>query len=86
MKNKNDLSELSDENLIKNRNMLKGTLIGMYTICVLVTVLLLYICFSKGFNTVSFVSFITVLMLPFITLYLRFEVNTIKKLNPGIKS
>lgn len=79
MDQKNELSELSDEKLIKRRDMLKGVLIGMYAVCILLIVLLLYIFFNKGFSSISIATSIPVFMLPVITLPLLFQVNTLNK-------
>ena len=79
MEKKNELSELSDEKLIKRRDLLKGVLIGMYIVCVLLIILLLYIFFNKGFSAISIATFIPVFMLPVITLPLLFQVNTLNK-------
>ena len=79
MDQKNDLSELSDEKLIKRRDMLKGVLIGMYALCILFIVLLLYIFINKGFSSVSIATFIPVFMLPVITLPLLFQLKTLNK-------
>lgn len=79
MDKKNELSELSDEKLIKRRDLLKGVLIGMYIVCVLLIVLLLYIFFKKEFSTISIATFIPVMLLPVITLPLLFQVNTLNK-------
>jgi tryptophan-rich sensory protein len=79
MNQKNNLSELSDEKLLKRRDLLKGVLIGMYSICILLIVLLLYIFFVKDFSKISLTTFIPVLMLPVITLPLLFQVNTLNK-------
>lgn len=79
MENKNGLSELSDEKLIKRRDLLKGVLIGMYIVCVFLMALLLYIFFNKGFSAISLATFIPVFLLPIITLPLLFQVNTLNK-------
>ena len=79
MDKKNDLAELSDEKLIKRRDMLKGVLIGMYAVCIVLIFLLLYIFFNKGFSSISIATFIPVFMLPVITLPLLFQVNTLNK-------
>lgn len=79
MDQKNDLSKLSDEKLIKRRDMLKEVLIGMYAVCILLIVLLLYIFFNKGSSSISIATFIPVFMLPVITLPLLFQVNTLNK-------
>ena len=79
MDQKNDISELSDEKLIKRRDMLKGVLIGMYALCILFIVLLLYIFINKGFSSVSIATFIPVFMLPVITLPLLFQLKTLNK-------
>jgi tryptophan-rich sensory protein len=79
MNQKNNLSELSDEKLLKRRDLLKGLLIGMYAVCILLIVLLLYIFFVKDFSKISLTTFIPVLMLPVITLPLLFQVNTLNK-------
>lgn len=79
MDKKNDLAELSDEKLIKRRDMLKGVLIGMYAVCIVLIFLLLYIFFNKGFSSISIATFIPVFMLPVITLPLLFQVDTLNK-------
>ena len=79
MNQKNDLSESSDEKLIKRRDMLKGVLIGMYAICVVLIALLLWIFFYKEYSEVSIATFIPAMMLPVITLPLLFQVNTLNK-------
>ena len=79
MDKKNDLAELSDEKLIKRRDMLKGVLIGMYAVCIVLIFLLLYIFFNKGFSSISIATFIPVFTLPVITLPLLFQVNTLNK-------
>ncbi|KEY18457.1 hypothetical protein [Kaistella antarctica] len=79
MDQKNNLSELSDEKLLKRRDLLKGVLIGMYAICILMIVLLVYIFFYKSYSEVSIATFIPAMMLPVITLPLLFQVNTLNK-------
>ena len=79
MDQKNDLSELSDEKLIKRRDMFKGILIGMYAICILMIVLLVYIFFYKSYSEVSIATFIPAMMLPVMTLPLLLQVNTLNK-------
>ena len=79
MEKKNEISELSDEKLIKRRDLLKGVLIGMYAICILMILLLVYIFFYKSYSEVSIATFIPAMMLPVITLPLLFQVNTLNK-------
>ena len=79
MDKKNELSDWSDKKLIKRKDMLKGVLIGMYAVCILLIVLLLYIFFNKGFSSISIATFIPVFMLHVITLPLLFQVNTLNK-------
>ena len=79
MDQKNDLSELSDEKLIKRRDMLKGVLIGMYSICIVLIALLLWIFFYKEYSQVSIATFIPAFMLPIITLPIILQVNTLNK-------
>ena len=79
MDQKNDLSELSDEKLLKRRDLLKGVLIGMYAVCIVLIVLLLWIFFYKEYSEVSIATFIPAMMLPVITLPLLFQVNTLNK-------
>ncbi len=50
MEPKNKLSELSDEKLLQRRDMFKGILIGMYVVCVVLIVLLVYIFFQQRFQ------------------------------------
>ena len=79
MENKNNLSELSDEKLIKRRDLFKGILIGMYVVCVILIILLVFIFFNKGFSAISIASFIPVFMLPVITMPLYFQVTLLEK-------
>ena len=79
MDQKNDLSELSDEKLLKRRDLLKGVLIGMYAVCIVLIALLLWIFFYKEYSEVSIATFIPAMMLPVITLPLLFQVNTLNK-------
>lgn len=79
MDKKSELAELSDEKLLKRRDLLKGILIGMYFICFILIALLAYIFFYKEFAKVSLFTFIPVLLLPVITLPLLFQVNTLNK-------
>lgn len=79
MDQKNDLSELSDEKLLKRRDLLKGVLIGMYAVCIVLIVLLLWIFFYKEYSEVAIATFIPAFMLPIITLPLLFQVNTLNK-------
>ena len=79
MENKNNISELSDEKLIKRRDLFKGILIGMYVVCVILIILLVYIFFNKGFSAISIASFIPVFMLPVITMPLYFQVTLLEK-------
>lgn len=79
MDKKNELSDWSDKKLIKQRDLLKGVLIGMYVVCFLSIVALLYIFFNKGFSSISIATFIPVFMLPVITLPLLLQVKTLNK-------
>ncbi|MDN3605462.1 hypothetical protein [Kaistella yonginensis] len=79
MEPKNKLSELSDEKLLQRRDMFKGILIGMYVVCVVLIVLLVYIFFNKGFSAISIASFVPVFMLPVITMPLYFQVTLLEK-------
>ena len=71
--------KLSDEKLIKRRDLFKGILIGMYVVCVILIILLVYIFFNKGFSAISIASFIPVFMLPVITMPLYFQVTLLEK-------
>ncbi|QOW11533.1 hypothetical protein Q73A0000_14715 [Kaistella flava (ex Peng et al. 2021)] len=79
MDKKNELSDWSDKKLIKQRDFLKGVLIGMYVVCFMLIVLLLYIFFFKEVAKISIGSFIPVFLLPVITLPLLFQVNSLNK-------
>ncbi|MGV8947679.1 MAG: hypothetical protein ACOH1N_14725 [Lutibacter sp.] len=79
MNKKNELSDWSDKKLIKQRDLLKGVLIGMYVVCFLSIVALLYIFFFKEFAKLSIGSFIPVFLLPVITLPLLSQVNSLNK-------
>ncbi len=79
MENKNKLSELSDEKLLKRRDLFKGILIGMYVVCVFLIILLVYIFYNKGFDAISIASFVPVFMLPVITMPLYLQVSLLNK-------
>lgn len=76
---KEELSDLPDDKLIKRRNLLNGILIGMYIVCVILLALLFYLFFIKGFHSVSMATLIPIFILPFITLPLFFQVQTLNK-------
>ena len=79
MNQKNKLSELADEKLMRRRDLLKGFLIGVYVVCVLLIGLLLYLFFNDKLNNMTIASIIPVFMLPVITLPLILQVNTLNK-------
>lgn len=59
----NKLSELSDEKLLKKRNLFKGITIGFGIVIVLIIVWLIYIFLTKGFNDIPLTSLIPIIAL-----------------------
>ncbi len=60
----NSLSELSDEKLLKRRDLLKGATIGLGTIAILVLSAFIYIFLKKGFDNIPIATLIPVMALP----------------------
>lgn len=60
----NKLSELSDEKLLKKRDLLKGVTIGFGMIVILILVFFIYIFFTKGFDNIPVASLVPTIALP----------------------
>lgn len=61
---KNKLSELSIEDLVKKRNLLKGVSIGMGLVYMAAIAIVIYLFTSKGFKNVSYAALIPVFAFP----------------------
>lgn len=63
MKN-NKLSALSDEKLIKNRNVLKGAAIGLGGVFIIALGVILYLLATKGFKSIPIATLIPIFIMP----------------------
>lgn len=79
----NDLSGLSNEKLIKRRDLFKGVLIGIGIVWLLMVAVVIYLFATKDMSKVSFATFLPIFVLP-VTLTPLF-VN-VGMLNKEIKS
>lgn len=61
---KNIYEELTNENLIKKRNLLKGVSIGFGIVFILAIAILVYLFATQGFNGVPIVTLVPVFTLP----------------------
>ena len=78
MKN-NNYEELTDEELLKKRDLLKGVTIGFGIVMLLAIIVLGYLLGSKGFKNTSIAVFIPMMLLPFTYMPLIINYNLIKK-------
>ncbi len=79
----NKLSELSDEKLLKKRDLLKGITIGFSIVVILILFFFIYIFLTKGFDNIPVASIVPVIALP--TTFLPLLI-ILKQLNKEIKS
>lgn len=76
---KNIYEELTNEKLIKKRDLFKGVLIGFGVIFVLAIAIVIYIFTAKGFKNVSIATLIPVFTLPMIFVPLLINLNLLNK-------
>ena len=79
MKNNNNISELSNEKLIKRRNLLKGFLIGIGIVWIFMIAFLVYIYINQGFSKVSFPTLLPICILPITLMPLIINVGLLNK-------
>ncbi|AXB56701.1 hypothetical protein [Flavobacterium fluviale] len=60
----NQIKNLTNEQLLKRRNLLKGVVIGFLTIAVLAVGILIYLYATKGFENFNIATLIPVFALP----------------------
>lgn len=60
----NRLAELSDETLLKRRNLIKGVAIGFGVVVIITLTIFIYLFFTKGFNDLELATLIPVIALP----------------------
>lgn len=78
MKN-NNISELSDEKLIKRRDLLKGFLIGIGIVWLLMIAFVIYIFTTKDTSDFNFVVFFPIFILPVTLMPLLINVGMLNK-------
>lgn len=64
MKNNNSISDLSNEKLIKRRDLFKGFLIGIGLVWLFMIAFIIYIFATKDTSNFSFVVFLPIFILP----------------------
>lgn len=60
----NKLTALSDEKLLKNRNVLKGAAIGLGIVFLIAVVVIIYLLATKGFKSIPIATLIPVFIMP----------------------
>ncbi|MGO4905833.1 hypothetical protein [Flavobacterium sp. W20_MBD1_R3] len=76
---KNTLTELSNEELLKKRDLMKGVAIGFSIIYLFVLALLLYLLLTRGFKNISLVVFVPIFLSPTILMPLLLYFGMLKK-------
>lgn len=76
---KNTLTELSNEELLKKRDLMKGVGIGFSIIYLFVLALLLYLLLTRGFKNISLVVFVPIFLSPTILMPLLLYFGMLKK-------
>ena len=76
---KNPFSDLTDEKLIKRRDLLKGILIGIGVVWILIAAFFAYIFFTRGFKNNSFIVLIPLFTLPITLLPTFINLNFLNK-------
>jgi putative effector of murein hydrolase len=76
---KNTLTELSNEELLKKRDLMKGVAIGFSIIYLFVLALLLYLLLTEGFKNISLVVFVPIFLSPTILMPLLLYFGMLKK-------
>lgn len=77
--NTNSYQEMTNEELIKKRNLIKSVSIGFGIIYILAIAVLIYLFASKGFKNVNIATLIPVFSLPITFLPLLISFGSIKK-------
>lgn len=76
---KNTLTELSNEELLKKRDLMKGIAIGFSIIYLFVLAFLLYLLLTRGFKNISLVVFVPIFLSPTILMPLLLYFGMLKK-------
>lgn len=76
---KNTLTELSNEELSKKRDLMKGVTIGFSIIYLFVLAFILYLLLTRGFKNISIVVFTPIFLLPTILMPLLINFGMLKK-------
>lgn len=76
---KKNLAELSNEELLKKRDLMKGVAIGFSIIYLFVLALILYLLLTRGFKNISFVVFVPIFLSPTILMPLLLYFGMLKK-------
>lgn len=76
---KNTLTELSNQELLKKRDLMKGVAIGFSIIYLFVLALLLYLLLTRGFKNISLVVFVPIFLSPTILMPLLLYFGMLKK-------
>ncbi|TDE07807.1 hypothetical protein [Flavobacterium sandaracinum] len=76
---KNTLAEISNEELLKRRELFKGIAIGFSIIYLLIITLILYLLVTKGLKEISAVVFVPIFLLPTTLLPLLIYFGMLKK-------
>lgn len=76
---KNTLTELSNEELLKKRDLMKGVAIGFSIIYLFVLALLLYLLLTRGFKNISLIVFVPIFLSPTILMPLLLYFGMLKK-------
>ena len=75
----NDLSGLSNEKLIKRRDLFKGFLIGIGIVWLIMIAVMIYLFATKDMSKVSFTTFIPIFVLPVTLMPLFLNVELLDK-------
>lgn len=76
---KNNYEELTNEKLIKKRDLFKGVSIGFGVIFILAIAIVVYIFNVKGFKNVSIATFIPIFTLPITFVPILINLNLLNK-------
>lgn len=76
---KKNLAELSNEELLKKRDLMKGVAIGFSIIYLFVLALILYLLLTRGFKNISLVVFVPIFLSPTILMPLLLYFGMLKK-------
>lgn len=76
---KNPFTNLSDEKLIKRKDLLKGVLIGIGIVWIFMIAFFAYLFLTRGFKNNSFVVFMPLITLPTALLPIFINLGLLKK-------